>query len=171
MFFSETVTVERRFDVAVSRLIGMIPGPVLTEMSEGAYEHDRSLLVRVGPFGDAVGVSKLVRVQTLEPITRGSDTVVVPLRWEATGPMGDVFPVLDADLTLARDGDGLCTVTLTGTYRPPMGPLGRAADRALMARVARATARSLLSELRLALTVEQAQPTEGRWPEPGLAAD
>jgi hypothetical protein len=45
------------------------------------------------------GASKLVRVSLLEPVPR-DDTVRQALRWEATGIMGGLFPVLDADLTL-----------------------------------------------------------------------
>ena len=42
------------------------------------------------------------------------------LRWEATGAGGRLFPVLDADLTLAPDGEGT-VLPLAGSYRPPLG--------------------------------------------------
>ena len=89
------------------------------------------------------GASKLIRVQFLAPVRRGA-TITVPLRWEAAGAVGDLFPVLDADLILARDGDDRARLGLSGSYRPPFGRAGAALDRAVMKRVAAASIRSLL---------------------------
>jgi hypothetical protein len=60
-------------------------------------------LIRVGPLGEAPGVSQLVQVRFLHPVHRGA-TMTVPLRWEAIGAAGGLFPVLDADLILAAEG-------------------------------------------------------------------
>jgi len=67
------------------------------------------------------------------------DTVVLPLRWEATGAAGRLFPVLDADLVLTGDGGERSTLALTGAYRPPLGGVGAVLDRALLNRAAAAT--------------------------------
>ena len=74
------------------------------------------------------------------------------LRWEATGPGGGLFPVLDADLKLAPDGAGGTVLTMAGSYRPPLGPLGEALDRAILRRVAAATIRSFVTQVAAQIT-------------------
>jgi len=69
------------------------------------------------------------------------------IRWEATGPGGGLFPVLDADLTLAPIGDRATILALAGAYRPPLGAMGAALDRAILHRVASATIRAFLGQV------------------------
>jgi hypothetical protein len=79
----------------------------------------------------------------------------VALRWEATGPTGVLFPVLDADLTLTPaqrssttpDSPPGTRLRLLYSYRPPLGRLRAAIDTAVLSRVATATIRSLLDDL------------------------
>jgi hypothetical protein len=82
----------------------------------------------------------------LEPVPR-DNMVVLPLRWEASGASGRLFPVLDANLVLTPGGEGAATLTLTGAYRPPPGSLGEVPDRALLNRAAAATVRSLVARV------------------------
>jgi hypothetical protein len=93
--------------------------------------------LRVGPFGDKRGASKLVRACFAPPVRRGA-AVTVPLRWEAAGAAGEPFPVLDADLILARHGEDQTLLALTGPYRPPFGQAGALLDKAIMHRLAAA---------------------------------
>ena len=86
------------FGAARARLVNLTHGGWLSTASGGAYADGLAGLIRVGPFGD-VPASKLVRVRLLEPVPR-DDVMVLPPRWEATGVMGRLFPVLDADLTM-----------------------------------------------------------------------
>ena len=144
MFAAEEVTVDAEFGTAVARLTHMLSRDALHAPSEAAYEEGLALVHRVGPFGSARGLSKLVRVQVLEPIRRG-ETLSVPVRWEATGSAGELFPVLDGDLILARHGTDQVLLGMTGSYRPPFGRAGAALDRAIMHRIASATIRSLLA--------------------------
>ncbi len=143
MFAAGEVVVDARFDAALARLTHLINQGALHAPSEAAYEDGLAAVLRVGPFGSARGLSKLVQVRWLEPVRRGA-TMRVALRWEATGASGELFPVLDADLTLARHGDDQVLLDLTGSYRPPFGRAGAALDRAIMHRVAAATIKSLL---------------------------
>ena len=146
MFASYEVKLNLTFARARARLAvlgntGWLSGP-----SEQAYAEGLAGLIRVGPFGAVLGASKLVRVQMLDPVPR-DDTVVLPLRWEASGPAGRLFPVLDADLVLTPSGEDAAMLVLTGAYRPPLGSLGEVLDRAVLHRAAVATIRSLLGRL------------------------
>jgi hypothetical protein len=168
MFAAEEITVDAEFGTAIARLTQLIQGGAMHAPSEAAYEEGLAIVRRVGPFGSARGLSKLVRVRLLEPIRRGQ-TLSVPLRWEATGSAGELFPVLDADLILARHGNDQVLLGMAGTYRPPFGRAGAVLDRAIMHRIATATIRTLLEGLAEAISDavadEEAQPQ----PRPGGA--
>ena len=143
MFVGDEVRLEVGFAVARERLTRISESGALFGPSEDAYGPG---LTRVG----AAGLSKLARVQARE-LSWTDTTAGLALRWEATGPGGGLFPVLDADLRLAPDGDG-SVLTLAGAYRPPLGPLGQALDRALLHRVAVATVQSFLARVAAQLT-------------------
>jgi hypothetical protein len=146
MFASHEVVINLPYEVASARLVHLVNWGALHSASETVYEGRWETLVRVGPFGDLPGLSKLVRVRVLAPVHHDAN-VTVSLRWEATGPAGELFPVLDADLTLSPDGKGQSRLVLVGSYRPPLGRAGDVADRAIMNRVAIGTVRSLLDNL------------------------
>jgi hypothetical protein len=146
MFASQEVTLHLPYAVASARLVHLVNWGSLHSVSETAYEGGYEMLLRVGPFGDLPGLSKLVRVRVLAPV-RQESMETFALRWEATGPAGELFPVLDADLTLIADTDVRSRLVLVGSYRPPLGPAGAAVDRAIMNRIAVATIRSLLDSI------------------------
>jgi hypothetical protein len=164
MFVADEITVSAGFAAAAARLRHVINKGVLRNASATAYEEGLTVVLRVGPFGEMRGASKLIRVQFLDPVCRGA-TMTVPLRWEAAGSAGDLFPVLDADLILTSDGDERILLGLSGSYRPPFGRAGAVLDRALMKRIATATVRSLLENM--ARTI--ADPAPEPLPEPGPA--
>jgi len=172
MFAGHEVTIEAPFEVAAARLGNLLRRDALRDVCEGAYEGGLAA-VRVGPFGGKPGLSKLVRVSFAEPARRGA-TITVPLRWEATGAAGELFPVLDADLIMAHYGDDQTLLALTGSYRPPFGRVGAALDRAILHRLATATIRSLLEGLSGAITQpalehQHAQGPPAPRPEPTVA--
>ena len=138
MFVGDEVRLDIGFAVARERLLRLGEGGALLATSAGAYGPG---LTRVG----VAGVSKLVRVQA-RVLSWTDVSAALALRWEAIGPGGGLFPVLDADLTLASAGAGTM-LTLAGAYRPPLGPLGQAVDRAILHRVAVATIRNFLLEV------------------------
>lgn len=143
MFVGDEVRLEIGFARARERLARLSESGALFGPSEDAYG---SSLTRVG----VAGLSKLVRVQARE-LSWTDTSAGLALRWEASGPGGGLFPVLDADLRLSPDGDG-SVLTLAGAYRPPLGPLGQALDRALLHRVATAAVRSFLARVAAQLT-------------------
>jgi hypothetical protein len=142
MFVGDEMLLEVNFAVARERLTRLTEGDALITASEDAYSHDTTRMMRVG----AIGLSKLVRVQIRE-LTWTDESAGIAIRWEATGPGGGLFPVLDADIRLTPAGEHVTLLSMAGSYRPPLGSLGKALDRAILHRVATATIRSFLAEV------------------------
>lgn len=159
MFTSGQQVIDVPLSIARSRLAHLIHDGWLTEASAKAYQHSADDLLRVGPFGDARGTSRLVRVQFTDPSYR-DDAMRVGLRWEALGVTGGLFPALDADISLAAEGERATRVAVTGTYRPPLGPLGAGLDRLVLRKVAAATMTAFLNQVSDALADAQAPATE-----------
>lgn len=150
MFLSDQRVLAVSIGAALARLANLVNGGWLGGASEAVYQGGIDHLLRVGPFGDIPGVSRLVRVQFLDPVDR-DDSVTMGMRWEALGVTGGLFPVLDADIRLAANGDEGTQMTLEAVYRPPFGMLGAGADRVLLHKVATATIHSLMTHLARAL--------------------
>lgn len=146
MFVSHRAVLAISFQQARTRLQNLTHGGWLSSASEDAYSDGLAAPIRVGPFGSVLGASKLVKVSLLEPVSRGG-AVALPLRWEATGVTGRLFPMLDADLSLAPTGAWRTVMTLDGAYRPPLGTAGATLDRIMLGHVADATVRSLLRRI------------------------
>jgi hypothetical protein len=145
------------FPTAREKFALLVHGGWLDGVSQDAYSEGISGLLRVGPFGRAPGLSKQVRLQLLEPVPH-DDEVILPIRWEATGAMTRLFPVLDANLALMRGQAGTAVLRLAGSYRPPLDGVGAELDQFALHRVADATIRSLLR--RIAGTLDATAPAQ-----------
>jgi hypothetical protein len=156
MFVGDEVRVEVSYAVASQRLASLAGGSSLISASHGAWSDG---LARVGPSGPVPGLSKLVRVQFLD-LVRHERVATLTLRWQATGSIGGLFPVLDADITLIPAGDGATLLGLDGVYGPPGGVVGVGLDRAILHRVAAGTVHAFLCHIAAALA-EPAQSTTG----------
>ncbi|MGH3150106.1 MAG: hypothetical protein ACRDOB_05170 [Streptosporangiaceae bacterium] len=142
MFVGDEMPLEVSFAAAWERLGQLADSDVLVSTSQDAYGHETTRMMRVG----VGGLSKLVRVQVRE--LAGTDrSAGLAIRWEATGPGGVLFPVLDADIRLIPGGERGSVLMMAGSYRPPFGSLGAALDRAILHRVAVATIRRFLAQL------------------------
>jgi hypothetical protein len=139
MFVGHEVLLEVSFALARERLARLIEDGALISASEDAYGGETAGLARVG----AAGLSRLVRVQ-LRELTWTDRSAGLAIRWEAAGPGGGLFPVLDADLRLASAGEQAASLSMAGSYRPPLGPLGETLDRVILHRVADATIRNFV---------------------------
>jgi hypothetical protein len=171
MFVSEDRALPVSFAVASSRLDDLARGHLLDGLSERVYQGGVEYLLRVGPAGAVPGASRLVRVRFTDPVYR-DDMMTVALRWEATGVTGGLFPVLDADIRLSHDGGHHSRVTVTGSYRPPLGAVGDRLDRLLLRLVAVATIRTLLTRIAATLEGAPAQASELDMPwQPGLGPE
>lgn len=150
VFVREELTLDVGIVAASVRLRSLVNDGSLHSASEGAYDNGLVTLMRVGPFGDLPGVSKLVRVRFMDLVIN-EDCAMLALRWEATGPGGRLFPALDADIRLEDVGGQQTRLILTGAYRPPLAAVGAGLDRAILGRVASATMRSLVGRLAAAI--------------------
>ena len=157
MFADQAVTLDLDFPVARDRFLQLTHGDRLHGMSQDAYADGLGGHIRVGPLGSVPGMSKLVRVSLLDPVRR-DEGVLVPMRREATGVMGRLFPVLDANLMLGQDDQGRGVLRIAGVYRPPLGGLGEDLDQIVLGRVASATIRSLLRRIAALLTERADEP-------------
>ena len=142
MFVGDEALVEVSFPVACERLTQLTGSAALIATSEDSYSRETGTLTRVG----AIGLFKLVRVQVRE-LARTEKSAGIALRWEATGPGGGLFPVLDADVRLTPAGEHVTLLSMAGSYRPPLGALGRALDQAILHRVAAATIRRFVAQV------------------------
>ena len=147
------------FGAAGRRLAIFVSDGALRVASEAAYQDG----LDAGHLTEPVEDAKLARVQCAKPVQRGS-TLRVPLRWEVTGPANEPFAVLDADLTLSRDGDGRTQLRLDGSYRPPVGPDGRVPDQAAMTRITAASLCYLLDNVADAIADPAPEPQPGAMP-------
>jgi hypothetical protein len=119
----------------------------LQSWADVAYREGEQLRSRVGPS------ERLARDVDLEigiPEIHSSG-VVYPVHWTASGA-NLLFPELQADLVLTKQGSRKTSLTLRGTYRPPLGVLGRLADRAGLHLVAEATVKNWMDRLAEALS-------------------
>jgi hypothetical protein len=164
MFVTDEIMLDIGFLAAQARLVDLARRGGLSGASRAAYADELSAVIRVSPFGDAAGVSKLVRVGFLDPLCRG-DVMTLALRWEATGVTGAMFPVLDADITLTPAGQQATRMALAGCYRAPLASLGAGLDKMILNRVATATIRALLRNVADSLASPSA--TAARQAEPG----
>jgi hypothetical protein len=137
MFVRRDLRFALSFEAGRARLMDLLRDGGLARASHAAYETGIAV-IRVGPLGNVPGAGKLVRVRFLDPADRNG-LLQVGLRWEATGVAGDLFPVLDGDLTLTPDRAGTARLMLAGVYRPPLGWLGARLDAAGLHKVADAT--------------------------------
>jgi hypothetical protein len=147
VFVSAEAVAEVGFDAARTRLTGLAQGGWLADASREAFGELGRGLARVGPVPV---VSRLVEVQFGTMATHGG-SAVLPLRWQAAGTGGGLFPALDADITVAPYGESRTLIALAGVYRPPLGTVGAALDRVLMRRVAVATVRRFVGRVEEAI--------------------
>ena len=70
VFVSDEHALDTSIGVAELRLADLVRGGRLADASQVAYQGGIDQLVRVGPFGDMPGASRLVRVRFVDPVYR-----------------------------------------------------------------------------------------------------
>jgi hypothetical protein len=152
LFLQEFAEVSRPFETVRERFTG--DGGWFAPLATAAEEDGEELYIRIGPSWASGRAARKVRVTLGQPHERGQ-VLVVPLSWQSSELRG-LFPVLDGDMELAPVEADRCRLTLSASYAPPFGELGRQLDRAVLHRVARSTVRSFLT--RVAASLELAEP-------------
>jgi len=127
-----------------------IPG-----LAREAEARGELLLAEVGFGPPGHRLEKQVHVELEKPFRLASKTVR-PMQWRATGAES-LFPSLEADLEVAAIGGNRTQLSLNARYRPPLGPLGKVIDMALLHRVAEATIKDFLDRLQDKLTAPSAE--------------
>lgn len=131
-------TVEKRLDALRSELAGW---------AEFAYRDGEHLRTKVGPSSSLAREVQL-DIGIAEIHSMG---LVYPVHWTAPGA-GVLFPEMKAELILSKAGARQTRLTLRGNYEPPLGAVGRLADRAGLHRVAEATVSDWADRLAAALS-------------------
>jgi hypothetical protein len=138
-------------------------GAWLPLIATTANHRGDQLLAEVG-FGDDVRIARTVAID-LGTSIRLPTKSVLPMRWTATGATG-LFPALDADLEIAPLGHDRSQLSMSARYVPPLGAIGRAIDRALLFRVAEATIKDFLDQVRDTVARELGADTAGTAADP-----
>jgi hypothetical protein len=121
-----------------------------------AEDRGQRLLAEVGFAVETRRIDKEVEIRIGTPYRLPSKTLL-PMAWSATGAER-LFPQLDADLEVAAMGPNRTQLSISARYRPPMGAVGRALDRALLHRVAEATIKDFLDGVGERLRSHEATP-------------
>ena len=141
MFLRYYLELRAPFDDVQRALLGdtgaWIPG-----LLRDAEDRGQRLLADVGFAMDTRRIDKEVEIEIGEP-HRIPGVTTLPMAWRATGTER-LFPQLDADLEVAALGRERTQLSISARYRPPMGVVGRALDKALLHRVAEATVKDFL---------------------------
>ena len=77
---------------------------------------------------------------------RSPNKTTIPLSWRATGAPG-LFPVMNADLIIARLGPDMAQLGFSGSYEAPGGTIGQAIDQALLHRIAESSVKTFVDRI------------------------
>lgn len=90
-------------------------------------------------------IEKRIQVTVGRP-RHTSGATLVPIRWRAASTSW-LFPALDGQLEIAAIGATNTQLGLSASYEPPLGLVGKIADRALLHRVAEVTVKDFLESV------------------------
>jgi len=157
MFLRYFLDVPLAYEEARSALL-YEPGRWVPRLVREAEDQAERLLIEVGFDVRAMRVSRQVEIAIGEPLHANGKTTL-PVTWRSTSHES-LFPRFDADIEVAPLGPGRVQLALSGRYEPPLGPVGRVADRALLHRVAEATIKDFVERVAATLA-DSARTTAG----------
>jgi hypothetical protein len=117
-----------------------------------------SSLSTVGLRIAGVPVRKRVAIEIGEPVSADTWTAV-PIKWKATFPK-QLFPTMVGKIEVARVDPEVTKLTVSGSYEPPIGRLGKQFDDSVMRTVAEATIKELSESIAKRLNVVAATHPE-----------
>jgi len=141
MFMRYYLELARPFEEVEAALL-ISPEDWVPGLASDAEARGERLLTEVGVGPEGHRLEKQVQIELGQSFRIASKTIL-PMTWKAA-PGEGLFPSLDADLEVARLGGNRTQFSISARYRPPLGGLGRAIDRALLHRVAEATIKDFL---------------------------
>jgi len=116
--------------------------PALVQEVNGQSMH---LLSELGFDIGKRRIGRQIDVSVGQP-RKTSGATLVPISWQAASASW-LFPALDGQLEIAALGATTTQLGLSATYDPPLGLVGKIADRALLHRVAEVTIKDFLEAL------------------------
>jgi hypothetical protein len=138
--------------VVVARPIAEVEAGIATgvdewmpDMAEHANGDGEKLLSELGFNLGKRRIGRRIKVEIGAPkVTAG--LMFMPIRWQSATESG-LFPTLEGVLEVAALGSARTQLGLSATYEPPMGLIGKIADRALFHRVAEVTVKDFLERI------------------------
>jgi hypothetical protein len=146
MFVSDEVRIRVGISAARASLADLAHAGSLFSASATAYARACAAPVRVRSRGRGVVPSRLVDVHTRD-LALSDGSAGLALRWEATGPDGDMFPALDADITLTPGDADNTVLSLKGVYRRAPSTVATGQDDEELRRVATSAVRAFIDSV------------------------
>jgi hypothetical protein len=144
VFLRSYVVVARPFE-EVGAQMAKGAGNWLPAMANDANGGGEKLLSELGFDLGKRRVGRRIKVEIGAP-KASAGLIFMPIRWRAATEAG-LFPTLDGELEVAAIGNARTQLGLSATYEPPLGVLGKVADRALFHRVAEVTVKDFLERI------------------------
>jgi hypothetical protein len=144
VFLRAYVVVARRFE-EVGAEMATGAGNWLPDMANDANGNGEKLLSELGFELGMRRVGRRITVEIGAP-NASAGVIFMPIRWRAATEAG-FFPTLEGELEVAAIGNDRTQLGLSATYEPPLGLLGKIADRALFHRVAEVTVKDFLERI------------------------
>jgi hypothetical protein len=117
----------------------------LPDMARGANGAGEKLLSELGFNLGNRRIGRKITIEIGAP-RAAAGVFFLPIRWRSATEAG-LFPTLDGVLEVASLGETRSLLGLSADYQPPLGLIGKIADRALFHRVAEVTVKDLLERI------------------------
>ncbi len=117
-----------------------------TVASERARELGGKLHAHVGPIDVTADIAIEIGPMDETSLASGRPALRIPLAWKAARTPR-AFPVMQAELTLYPLTSTETQLELAGTYEPPLGPIGKAIDSAVLHKLAEASVLQFVQEI------------------------
>ncbi|MGH7764292.1 MAG: hypothetical protein ACREOM_07740 [Candidatus Dormibacteraceae bacterium] len=144
MFLRYYTVVDRPFQDVEESFLSLAEN-WMPDLAQEADGHGSQLLAELGfQVGDR-RVSRRIALDLGEAL-RGAQLTIRPVRWRSA-TNAKLFPELDGHLEVAAMGAAATQVGLSANYEPPMGMVGKLADRTLLHRVAEVTVKDFVERV------------------------
>ena len=117
----------------------------MPDMAQRANGDGEKLLSELGFNLGKRRIGRRIKVEIGAPAA-ASGLMFMPIRWESATEAG-LFPTLEGVLEVAALGSARTQLGLSASYEPPLGLVGKIADRALFHRVAEVTVKDFLERI------------------------